>query len=77
MSDGTKIFLGGFDAGSTLVVVPRQALAKANTAFDAEKQKRERAAIRTRLRIVQDARAQARLKRAIASAGCRWHQRRR
>jgi hypothetical protein len=60
-----RIFLGSFDGGVNTVVIPNQVLERANAKLDAERQKREAAAARAKLQVLQDARGRGRLKKAL------------
>jgi hypothetical protein len=62
-----RIFLGSYEAGTTHVIIPSQAVNRANEAFDRERKRREMEAAKAKLRVLQDARSAGRLKRALAS----------
>jgi hypothetical protein len=60
-----KIFLGTFQGGTDIVVIPPGVLDAANVKLDAARSAREREAERAKLATMQAARAQGRLKRAL------------
>ena len=60
-----KIFLGTFEGGTDIVIIPPGVLDAANAKLDAARAAREREAERSRLAVMQAARAQGRLKRAL------------
>ena len=60
-----RIFLGSFEGGTDIVVIPPGVLDAANVKLDAARAAREREAERTRLAVMQAARSQGRLKRAL------------
>jgi hypothetical protein len=60
-----RVFLGSYEGGTTNVVIPAAALARANAEFDAERAAKARAEQKAALAIMQAARSQGRLKRAL------------
>jgi hypothetical protein len=60
-----RIVLGTVESGANIIIVPRQALSRANQAFDAERKRRELEVERAKLRVVQQVSARSKLKRAM------------
>jgi hypothetical protein len=61
----SKVYLGSFEAGTDIVVIPLGVLDAANAQLDAARPARERETERAKLATLQAARAQGRLKRAL------------
>ena len=60
-----KIFLGSFEGGTDIVVIPNQVLERANAQLDAERARREKIAAEAKLRTMQSARARGKLRKAL------------
>jgi hypothetical protein len=60
-----RIFIGSFDGGVNTVVIPNQVIERANAKLDAERRKREAAAAKAKMEVLQDARSRGRLKKAF------------
>lgn len=60
-----RIFLGSFEAGLHHLIIPAPVIAKANATFDAERARREREAAQLKAQALRDARARAKLARAL------------
>jgi hypothetical protein len=61
-----RVYLGTFSEGlPNVVVIPKGALKPAEKILDAERQKRERLALDTRMEPVRAARARSKLRRAL------------
>jgi hypothetical protein len=61
-----RIFIGSFESGVNTLVIPSQVLERANDQLDRERQRREAAAARAKLQVLQSARNRGRLRKALA-----------
>jgi hypothetical protein len=59
------VYLGSFEGGTDIVVIPEPTLARASAQLDAERAAREMAEAKAKLATMQAARSQGRLKRAL------------
>jgi hypothetical protein len=63
--ESRRIFLGCYEGGTTHVVVPREILQSADQKLAADRAAREAAAEKAKLQVLQSARNQGRLRRAL------------
>jgi hypothetical protein len=69
-----KIYLGSFESGTDIVIIPEPTIARAHAQLDAEQARREAAAAKAKLQVVQSARARGKL-RKLMRAVFRGHRR--
>jgi hypothetical protein len=60
-----RIYIGNYEGGTTHLIIPAPVLARADAALAAERKRREHEADMARLRVLQAARNQGRLKKAL------------
>ena len=65
---GEKIYIGSYEGGTRVVVVPREVLKRADAQLDEARKQREQAEAMVKLQIMQRVRANGRLKRALKAA---------
>ena len=64
-----RIFLGHYEGGTTHVVIPSAPLAALDQKLAVERAQREAEAEKAKLAVMQSARSQSRLKRALPAIG--------
>ena len=65
------VYLGSFEGGTTALVLPQELMARAAAQLDVEKARRERDEALARLAVMQAARAQGKLRKALHALGFR------
>jgi hypothetical protein len=64
---GKMTFIGNFESGIHHLTIPNAVIKPIVARLDAEQKRRERGVERARLRVMQDVRARAKLKRALTA----------